>query len=202
MKTLPLSCFLFILACAPSQSQELAPNWSNLYDCEGCEAIFEGPAELSWKITIAREAEPGERLIVAGRVLKADGVTPAANVIVYFYHTSAEGIYPTRGDEFGWGRRHGYLRGWLKTNEKGHYEITTLRPGGYPSRRDPAHIHLTVKEPGRKEYWIDDIVFDDDPLVTQSYREQARNRGGSGIIRLEKKGTFWHGTKDIVLAPE
>jgi len=39
------------------------------------------------KITIAGKQEPGERLIVAGRVFKTDGVTPLSAASVYVYHT-------------------------------------------------------------------------------------------------------------------
>ena len=125
---------------------------------------------------------------------------PAAGVIVYAYHTNAGGVYPTRGDEQGWGRRHGYLRGWVKTNERGEYRFDTIRPGGYPGRTDPAHIHMIVKEPDRQEYWIDEVVFEDDPRVTERYRSAQQNRGGNGVIRLTRdQAGGWSGRRDIVL---
>jgi len=75
-------------------------------------------------------------------------------------------------------------------------------PGIYPSRTDPAHIHVTLKEPGRKEYWIDEIVFTDDPLVTDRYRARMQDRGGSGIVtpRRDESGT-WIVRRDITLEP-
>jgi protocatechuate 3,4-dioxygenase beta subunit len=135
-------------------------------------------------------------------VRKSDGNGPAPDVVIYFHHTNAEGIYPTRGNEEGWGRRHGYLRGWVKTNQQGEYRVETIRPGIYPSRTDPAHIHVTLKEPGRKEYWIDEIVFTDDPLVTDRYRARMQDRGGSGIVtpRRDESGT-WIVRRDITLEP-
>jgi protocatechuate 3,4-dioxygenase beta subunit len=121
-------------------------------------------------------------------------------VVVYAYHTNAAGVYPTRGNETGWGRRHGYLRGWIVTDSSGQYRFETVRPGAYPGREDPAHIHMTVKEPGRREYWIDEVVFEDDPRVTARYRAAQGNRGGSGIIRLHRDGTgTWAGRRDIIL---
>ena len=121
-----------------------------------------------------------------------DGKTPAPGVIIYAHHTNAKGIYPKRGDERGWGRRHGYLRGWVKTNADGQYRFETIRPGSYPNRRDPAHIHLIVKEPDRQEYWIDDVVFEGDPYVDEQYRASRQDRGGSGIVRLttDSSGTL------------
>jgi protocatechuate 3,4-dioxygenase, beta subunit len=37
-------------------------------------------------------------------------------------------VYTVKGDETGWGKRHGYLRGWMKTNEKGGHKFFTLMP--------------------------------------------------------------------------
>jgi protocatechuate 3,4-dioxygenase beta subunit len=173
----------------------------DLYQCEGCEAIHEHPFDnLSWRAVIPPPGEPGEPMIVRGVVYRPDGKTPAPDVVIYVHHTNARGIYPTTGTEAGWGRRHGYLRGWVKTNAAGEYRFETVRPGTYPSRTDPAHVHITVKEPGRREYWIDEIVFTDDSLVTARYRDRVQNRGGSGIVTpsRDESGT-WIVRRDVVL---
>lgn len=186
----------FPQACAQSTREDL-------YACEGCEAIYEHPFDdLSWQTVIPPEGEPGEPLLLSGTVYQPDGRTPAPGVVLYAHHTNAEGVYPTRGDETGWARRHGYLRGWVKTDAEGRYRFQTIRPAHYPGRSGPAHIHLIVKEPDRPEYWIDDVVFEDDPAVTPRYRRERRDRGGSGIIRLtrDEDGT-WHGTRDVILEP-
>ena len=170
--------------------------------CEGCEAIYENSVpfeQLPFYDTLHGYYVPGNKLLVTGRVLQADAKTPAANVILYLYHTNSDGIYPTKGNEKGWGRRHGYLRGWLKTNEKGEYSFLTIRPGSYPDGNNPAHIHVTIKEPGRNEYWIDDFHFEDDPILTQAARKHFTNRGGNGIITTTMvKGTMT-GRRDIIL---
>jgi protocatechuate 3,4-dioxygenase beta subunit len=117
--------------------------------CEGCEAVHESPvpfAQLSWTDTLPDFDEPGPKLKVSGTVYKWDGKTPAAGVVLYVYHTNQKGVYPKRGDETGWGQRHGYIRGWVKTNDKGQYAFYTLKPAPYPGHSDPAHIHITVKE--------------------------------------------------------
>ena len=66
----------------------------------------------------------------------------------------------------------------------------------------PAHIHLTIKEPNRREYWIDEIVFEGDSRLTAALRNRLEDRGGSGIVRLTRDdaGT-WHGTRDVRLEP-
>lgn len=199
------SClFLLILLCYSGCSngqQKATPDWHNLYTCEGCEGVLEGPDKLTSQVEIPPADEPGDKMNLSGTVYLADGKTPAANVILYFYHTNARGIYPTRGNETGWGKRHGYLRGWVKTGADGRYLVKTIRPGTYPSRSDPAHVHLFLKEPDRRPYWIDDYVFEDDPLVNADYRKNRRNRGGSGIISLKMTHGVWVGVRDIVLAP-
>ncbi|MFQ6615176.1 MAG: hypothetical protein ACE5HZ_00210 [Fidelibacterota bacterium] len=120
--------------------------------------------------------------------------------ILYAYHTNQAGIYAKRGDETGNGRRHGYLRGWLQTDENGQYRIDTIRPGTYPTGSEPAHIHVTIKEPDTPEYWIDSIMFEGDPFLTKRRRQRLEARGGSGIVSLERGDDgVWRGTRDIVL---
>lgn len=167
--------------------------------CEWCGAA-ETPSRLSWAVRLADSAERGEPLVLTGRVLRADGRTPAAGVLLYLYQTNAAGVYARRGDETGNGRRHGYLRGWLRTDAQGRYCVATIRPGHYPGRLDPAHIHATVQEGRGAEGYIDDFVFDDDPRVTPTYRTQVRNRGGSGVVRLTRgPDGIWRGERTIVL---
>jgi protocatechuate 3,4-dioxygenase beta subunit len=179
----------------------VAQSRPDLYRCEGCEAIHEHSFQgLTSSTTIPPQGEPGDRLVLTGRVLKPDGVTPAPGVVVYAYHTNAAGVYPTRGTERGWDRRHGYLRGWVVSGPDGGYRFETIRPGPYPGRADPAHIHLIVKEPDRREYWIDEVVFLDDPRVDDRYRAAQGRRGGSGVIGLTRDPSgAWLGRRDIIL---
>ncbi len=174
---------------------------ADLYRCEGCEAISEQPHEnLQPQTTI--EAGEGEGLFLSGMVYQTDGKTPASDVVVYAYHTDHKGVYPKRGDEQGWASRHGFLRGWVKTNAEGMYQFHTIRPGVYPNRKEPAHIHMTVKEPGHPAYWIDAVVFTDDPLVSVAYKRRQQMRGGSGIITLSQdEEKNWIGVRDIILEP-
>lgn len=167
--------------------------------CEWCGAA-EAPSRLSWAVRLADPAERGEPLVLTGRVLRADGRTPAAGALLYLYQTNAAGVYARRGDETGNGRRHGYLRGWLRTDAQGRFCVATIRPGHYPGRPDPAHIHATVQEGRGAEGYIDDFVFEDDPRVTPAYRAQVRRRGGSGVVRLTRgPDGIWRGERTIVL---
>jgi protocatechuate 3,4-dioxygenase beta subunit len=110
-----------------------------------------------------------------------------------------DGIYEKKGDETGWGRRHGYIRGWVKTDAQGKYTFHTFRPGAYPARDEPEHIHIIVKEPERNEYYIDDFLFDDDPLLTAERRAKQPNRGGSGIVKPVPMGDIFLVERNIFL---
>ena len=157
------------------------------------------PTELAWQAVIAGEGEPGEPLEMQGVVYQVDGKTPAPDVILYVYHTDATGHYaPAPGQSRG--RRHGHLRGWMKTDREGRYRFRTIRPAPYPGRDIPAHIHPIVKEPGKNEYYLDEYVFDDDPLLTREKRSKLENRGGSGIVELSQNPEgVWTGRRDVVL---
>ena len=150
---------------------------SPLPDCEWCGAMDAPEGELPSVLTIAGPEEPGERIILRGVVYETDGETPAPDVLMYAYHTDATGVYRRDGDETGNGRRHGELRGWLRTDEAGRYEIRTIKPAPYPNRREPAHIHVTLTPPGGEEHWVESVLFADDSLVTQRERRRSERAG-------------------------
>lgn len=150
--------------------------------------------------------ENGQKILLTGTVYQIDGKKPASNVILYYYQTNTEGIYATKESEERnmpknkLGQTHGYIRGWVKTDEQGNYSIYTVKPETYPSRDQPAHVHITVKEKNMDEpYYIDDFVFDNDRLLTTQWRKNMENRGGSGVIRFVKKDSLLIGERDIIL---
>lgn len=168
--------------------------------CEGCEAIYEfGNKQLNSVDTLPLFSETEPKMKISGTVFQKGGETPAKNVILYIYHTNRQGIYQTKGDETGWARRHGFIRGWVKTDSTGRYTFYTFRPGSYPDRSEPEHIHITVKEPEKNEYYLDDFVFDDDPLLKNSERKSFSNRGGSGLMKTVHKDGMLHIQRDIIL---
>ncbi len=168
--------------------------------CEGCEAILEyGNKRLASIDTLPLFKENEPKLRITGVVFKKDGKTPAKDVIIYLYHTNRYGIYQTKGDEEGWAKRHGFIRGWVKTNSKGAYTFYTFRPGAYPNRAIPEHIHITIKEPSKNEYYIDDFKFEDDSLLTSKERNKLKKRGGSGLVLPKHNGKIYEITRNIVL---
>jgi protocatechuate 3,4-dioxygenase beta subunit len=169
--------------------------------CEGCEAVFEGlPNNIASRTRIAPRNEPGQTMIVSGRVFDAQG-KPRAGIIVYAYQTNDQGIYPTSERNLGLAsHRHGLLRSWARSNTQGYYAFDTIRPAGYPNTDLPAHIHMHVIEPGCATYYIDDIMFKDDPRLTAKQVEHLTlGRAGTGIgMPIRGKG-IWYITRDIYL---
>ena len=169
--------------------------------CEGCEAIFEyGDRELSSVDTLPDFNDEGIRIKVTGTIFQNDEVTPAKGVILYIYHTNQSGIYPTKGTETGWAKRHGYIRGWVKTGSDGKYAFYTLKPGVYSDKSSPAHIHPTILEPDGKYYWLGSYHFQGDTLLTEKEISPEFPKGGnSGLMTLKKEGGIYVGTRDIIL---
>jgi protocatechuate 3,4-dioxygenase, beta subunit len=163
--------------------------------CDGCEHVFEGmPAELHQDARIAPAGEPGEGLVIHGAVTGTDGA-PAVGVVVYAYQTNAKGIYPRAANA------HGSLRGWARTDAQGRYRFDTIRPASYPDSTIPQHVHMHIIELGKGTYYIDDVLFDDDPLLTaQQRRQMLRGRGGSGLAQPVKNASgVWQVRRDIRL---
>jgi protocatechuate 3,4-dioxygenase, beta subunit len=169
--------------------------------CDGCEIMFIGmPAKLSSVDTSAGWAEKGQPLLVTGKVYKIDGKTPAPNVIIYYWQTDNNGYYSPKPGMDEKARRHGHIRGWVKTDENGNYSIYTIKPAPYPNNNIPAHIHTSIKEPNiDNEYYIDEFVFDDDKLLTGEKRKTLSNRGGSGILRVLISGGLQIAEHNIIL---
>ncbi|OOQ61304.1 dioxygenase family protein [Mucilaginibacter pedocola] len=177
------------LAASAKKVSSLAPSPEVGGGCDGCNLIYEGmPSNLSNKAYLPGWTAGGKKLIVEGTVYRKDGHTVAANVILYIYHTDSKGYYSASPGQVN-GKRHGHLRGWLKTGCDGKYTFYTTMPAPYPERNNPAHIHPVIKEPGINEYYIDEFQFDNDPLLTDSLRSKTENRGGSGIIKLSKNAS-------------
>ena len=154
--------------------------------CDGCELMFIDMPEIIKSVdTSAGWLEKGKKLLITGKVYHIDGKTPASNVIIYYWQTDDKGYYSPKPNMNKEAKRHGHIRGWVKTNATGQYSIYTIRPAPYPNSDMPAHIHPSIKEADiANEYYIDEFVFDDDKLLTGKKRKALENRGGSGVLRL------------------
>ena len=211
---LPLvACFVVFFASCNGQkigSNQNQQNTSVAFDnneligggCDGCEIMFIGMSTNITSVdTSAGWNEIGKKLLVSGTVYKIDGITPVPNVIIYYWQTDNTGHYTATAGMDEKAKRHGHLRGWVRTAKDGKFSIYTIRPAPYPNEVLPAHIHFVVKEPGlSNEYYIDDLNFKDDRLlIPYSKINPFDNRGGSGVVNIIEKNELQIAERNIVL---
>jgi protocatechuate 3,4-dioxygenase beta subunit len=148
-------------------------------------------------ILIVSDKEPGEPLIVSGTVYGPDGKTPMAGANLYVYQTDTTGRYSTTGGE----NRSTRIHGLMRTDTKGHYEFRTIKPGAYPGRTNPAHIHVYVSGPGYPEYWTDDFLFEGDRFITEQERKKSAGQGSFAFILALTRGSdgVLRGVRDFKL---
>jgi protocatechuate 3,4-dioxygenase beta subunit len=130
-------------------------------------------------------------MIVDGRVLGRDRVTPVRNAKVYVFHTDAAGYY---SEHHGMDNTNPRICGILRTDDNGRYRFTTVRPGRYATGGPAPHVHYEVTPPGSRMRSFT-LTFD------------AENSGGAiaseswattrPLIR-DGKGA-WHCTRDLWL---
>lgn len=192
-----------VVATATAPVPAVTGNEPVIVSCEGCEAVFQGfPARLQHHVRLLPEAAPGEPLLLDGTVYNAAGA-PQPDVVLYAYHTDHLGIYPP-APELAAGTaaaRHGRLRGWVRTDAQGRYQLHTIRPASYPESTVEQHIHMHVIEPGRCTYYLGDVLFEDDPrLLPRQRQRQLEAPGGNGIVvpRGDARNG-WQATRDIHL---
>lgn len=152
------------------------------------------PADVSWRTKLSTAADTGERILIGGTIFGPDGKTPAANTLIYLYHTDIYGIYG-RAEE----HRHGRYRGWMLTDARGRYEFESIMPASYPNSTIAKHIHMTLTTSEKREDWVDSILFEGDRFLTS--RDRAIRRGGfDPVLKLEKgRDGISRGTRDIRL---
>jgi catechol 1,2-dioxygenase len=124
-----------------------------------------GPAaELRASKQAQAAASRGQRLLVSGTVYAADCVTPLAGATLQVWQTDADGVY---GPGHGTGSLQCcYLQGALRTDTRGRYEFTTVKPGRYKGQADapPAHIHFEVRHPDAGGL-MTELLFEGDPAL-------------------------------------
>ncbi len=170
--------------------------------CGDCEALMDYQLvadKLTSTDTLPGFAENEPKVRVTGTVFKRDGKTPAKGIIVYVYHVDRKGIYQPSDEPVGWEHRHGQHRGWMKTNDNGEFTFYTFRPAHYPDMQEPAHIHIYVKEPETIPYYLDNYVFEGDPLLDERAGNSASKRGGGGMVTLMEENGLLTARRNIVL---
>jgi protocatechuate 3,4-dioxygenase beta subunit len=146
---------------------------------------------------VAPPSEPGERLEVTGVVYAADGRSPVAGASLYVYQTDARGYY--RPDD-AMGNQDPRLFALLRSDARGRYSYRTIRPASYPDTRVVQHIHYEVTAEGHGTR-IFEIVFDDDPFMTDDLRRRAAEPGSIYSLKRVERGAGGPGrvVQDVVL---
>lgn len=169
MKTAAL--FICLVALAGSQDREFVRAYERAQTAK--------PARLSSTSRIAPEREPGEPLVIDGRVYQRDGVTPAAGITVFAYQTDARGLYDAPGaPPHSW-----RLRGWALTDAEGRFQFRTIRPASYPNSTVAQHVHLHLEGPDVPRRWTTELQFADDPKLTARERSESQRAGMFGGVR-------------------
>ena len=159
------------------------------------EAIFPPPPDnVNAVATLPPANEPGEPLTIRGTVYHADGTTPYAGFVLFLYQTDRTGLYNNTNRSW----REPRIRGWVKTDDSGRYEIQTIKPGSYPGSRNPAHIHAVIKLPGKRARWIDDFLFEDDPFVTADLQSISARQGKfANVMKVKREKGRLSAWRDI-----
>ena len=132
---------------------------ANESECTLTEAEVLGPFYrfgAPFRAVLAAPDEPGQRLIIKGKVYGPDCQTPLPNALIDVWQADSAGVYDTNLPDNFTEKVDFHLRGMLYTNERGEYEIETIVPGRYPippglpgledyaGLTRPAHLHVKV----------------------------------------------------------
>ncbi len=122
-------------------------------------------------LTIHGKSAPlGERMVVSGRILAADG-KPVRRALVEIWQANASGRYhhpvdthdaPLDPNFHGMGR--------MLTDDEGWYRFVTVKPGAYPWLNHPfawrpAHVHFSLLGNAPIQRLVTQMYFPGDPLL-------------------------------------
>jgi protocatechuate 3,4-dioxygenase, beta subunit len=121
-------------------------------------------------LTRQHDGEPlGERILVHGRVLDAEG-RPIRGALVEVWQANAAGRYRHEVDQHPAPLDPNFSgAGRCLTDDEGRYSFTTIKPGAYPWRNHdnawrPAHIHFSLFGRLFTERLVTQMYFPGDPL--------------------------------------
>lgn len=128
--------------------------------------------------TFWRDGDPGDRLVLTGRVLDTAGMS-IAGAVVDVWQTDGNGSY--HPDAY---------RGTIFTDERGGYELRTVVPESYFGAR---HIHMIVSHDGVSVET--QVLFKGDPNLAEGDLPYAIVLEESRV----KDEVVYHGTFDVVI---
>lgn len=194
--------FNFLFVSCSGQTNQNQQRYTKLVGggCEGCELMYIGmPKTVSSESISDGWTEGKQKLMIIGKVYQADGITPASDVVIYYWHTNEKGLYASKLTTPKSVKEHGYLRGWVKPDKNGKYTIKTSRPANYPDEEMAAHIHLSIKEPNFNEYFAD-LYFNDDPKYLLHKKKYGKlDRAGTELLKVSLKSNTQLAEHNIIL---
>ena len=138
-------------------------------------------------IQLANNDEPGEPLVIYGKVIDRKSNQPIGDVSLFLYQTDSSGIYNASGGPDDQAR----IRGVVQTTESGCFKINTILPGDYPERKNSRHLHYVINAKGYKE--IKSILFFKGFTTTN-----ITGQGPLSVLDIKKeKNGSWIGSIDI-----
>lgn len=175
-------------ACVPTRSDILGP--------------FHRPAAPFAAFRLADESEPGQRLLIEGRVLDEDCATALPNAVLDVWQADAAGRYDMPDYVRAVADTRTYrLRRQFQVDQDGRFSLETIVPGRYEippglpgfeqyaGQTRPAHIHLIAIHPMRAPlitqlYFAGDPFIADDPWARDSANVLPIEPDGAGADRL------------------
>lgn len=133
----------------------------------------------------------GERIIVAGRVLDADG-RPVPNALVEVWQANACGRYAHKVDQHDAPLDPNFTgAGRCLTDENGEYSFTSIRPGAYPWHNHenawrPPHIHFSLFGVNFLSRLVTQMYFPGDPLLALDpiYNSVPDEKGRARLVSI------------------
>ena len=129
---------------------------------------------MTWlfKDDLAGPGVSGERVVITGRVLDADG-HGVSDALVELWQANAQGKYAHPEDKQEKGVERGFTGfGRVPTAEDGSFRFTTIKPGGVPGpdgKLQAPHIVVSVFMRGLLRRLITRIYFPDEPANASDF---------------------------------
>ena len=97
-------------------------------------------------IQLVNNNEPGEPLVVYGKIVDSKTNQPLNDATIFLYQTDNNGIYSSSGRD-----EDGRIRGTVYTSQSGCFKIKTILPGDYPAQTNSRHLHYVINAKGYME---------------------------------------------------
>jgi protocatechuate 3,4-dioxygenase beta subunit len=136
------------------------------------------------RLVLAGADEPGRRLTILGRLVRAETGESLADRSIEFFQADSEGSY----DESQPGvESTARIRGSVRTDSEGRFTISTVMPGDYGSTRQNRHVHISVPGADPEAY---DFYFQQ--FVNDGLRAWAENSDQAILLdlRVSPSGTL------------